>query len=140
MTRMLSSERLDEIQREPALSVERRVLATVICNPDKLEIAADLEPTDFTHPHHHQIFSTLRNLQALDRHIGILEIAERIVDEDVRLGTALAETIGPVFITDIVANSPRYEDVFGEEAAVGVFQTDLKLLRDIATARRKACV
>lgn len=131
--------RIAELRRMDAPEVERRVLAAVICEPDKLAAAPDLETDDFLFLPHRFIFETLRNLQAADKHIGILEIADAIVDSDVALGTALSETVGVVFITDIVANSPRYEDAYGEAAAMGVFETDLVLLRNIVNARKAAC-
>lgn len=136
MTRGLTAEQRTALQREPAITVERRVLAAVICERDKLDAAPELETDDFAHLLHRYVFETLRNLQAADRHIGILEIADAIVDADVTFGTALAETIGAAFITDIVANSPRYEEVFGIDAALDVFESDLVMLRKIANARK----
>lgn len=137
MTREISPERLAEMRRQPELAVERRVLAAVICEPRKLAAAAQLETDDFQLVLNRKAFEALRNLEASGMPIGPLEVAQAHRTHYERLGNDVDDAM-LWHIVGLIANAPHYEDTFGEAAALGVFESDLTLLRKIANARKAA--
>ena len=111
--------------------IEQRVLAELLCNPEALALAADLEVRDLSDARHRFALSAIRELQAAECAVDICDVADIIALRDVELGTHAAESASLPFLTDMVANAETYGDLL-----TSVFPADLRQLRLIANERR----
>jgi hypothetical protein len=122
----------------PQYDVEQRVLAAVIVDAAKLAIATDLELDDFFDMGHQRVFMALRNLQAANDDITPRTIAQYLALRDAEKPSRVAEMYLKYLV--IVASTllvRSYEWSFGE-AALFVFESDMRLLRMISTQLREA--
>jgi replicative DNA helicase len=126
--------------RAPQPEIERRVLGAIVCEPDKLARATDLEIDDFVDVANHHVFTAVRNMQAGGIEITAVGIAEHLAMQAVRKG-ARPDDIADLhnkFLDALVVliTAPTYEIAFGD-AALDVFDADLRQLRAIAQEMRR---
>lgn len=127
---------LEELRRLASPETEARVIAEVICSPERLALAMDLEVDDFVDYRNREVFETLRNLEAQGHPIGLLAICNELEHLDVERDRHVAEKCGLRYLAALVCE-PSYDEIFGP-AAICVFEADLRHLRLIRNARKDA--
>lgn len=141
---------MTEAQRETALlrrwprpgdwtapDVEKRVIAAVIAEPRKRDLATDLELEDFATPRYRWMLETLRNLKESGAECEAFDVAHAMAMQSMERNPtrALSEFEVLSWLGELLIEAPRYEDAFGPAALI-VFMADLRQLRIFARRRR----
>lgn len=123
-------------------TIEARVLAAVMTEPEKLAVASELEIADFADPRNQHVFAALRNLQVGEHEVSATAIAEYLTMDATRKGISGSGELRELhekfldYLFALLVTAPTYEGSFGA-AAIGVFQADLRQLRLIAKERAR---
>lgn len=87
---------------------EQRLLAALICEPPVLAAADEIEVQDFTEFTHWVVFQQIRNLQAAQHDIGVLEIDDLLAERDKNYGVFLRPKCGAAFLGCLILDTEPY--------------------------------
>jgi replicative DNA helicase len=109
--------------------IEAQVLAAVICDPNRLEQAPNLEIGDFADWRNQAVFSAIRNIQTAGETVNVIAIADEIEAVDMDHETTISTKAGAAYIGLLIVMTDKY---LNDEH----FYADLRHLRAVAIGRR----